>query len=73
MRGNQAHLTREGLDQVSADTSDIYRCWPPEGLQVPLLVQPTDVKYVIPAKAEIEMAVRGLKFRRAGWQSFMCA
>ena len=53
VRVKQAHPTREGLDEVSADRVEIYKCLPPEVLWVPLLVQPLDVNDSIPSEAEI--------------------
>ena len=53
VRGRQDHPTREGLDQVSVDREELYRCRLPEGLQVPLLVQPLAVNNDIPTEAEI--------------------
>ena len=70
-RCKEARPTREGLDQVSADRAELYRCRPPEGLWVPLLLQPSVVSDDIPSEAEIEMAVKRLKVRRAGGLSFM--
>ena len=71
VRGKQTHPNREGLDQVSEDMADLYRCRLPEGLQVLLLVQPEVVNDNIPEEAEIKMAVGGLKSRRAGVPTFM--
>ena len=56
---------------MSADRAELYRCRPPEGLWVPLLLQPSVVSDDIPSEAEIEMAVKRLKVRRAGGLSFM--
>ena len=53
VRGRQAHPTREGLYQVSADRADLYICWTPEGLRAPLLVHPEDINYDIPSEADI--------------------
>ena len=72
VRGRQAHPTREGLVQVSADRAEIYIYWTSEGLRVPLLVQPAAVNDDIPAEAEIEMLMQGLKSGRAGVPSGMC-
>ena len=66
MRGEQAHPTRDGLDQVSADREELYRCQPPAILRFPILVQLSAVNDDIPEEAEIEMAVRGLKGGREG-------
>ena len=56
---------------MSADRSEIYRCQPPEGIQVPLLVQLFVINNDIAEKAEEDMVVQGLKFRRAGGPSGM--
>ena len=53
---------------MSADRAELYRCSPPEGLQVPLLVQTAEVNVSIPSEAEIEVAVQGLKIGIAGGQ-----
>ena len=66
VRGRQAHPTKEGMDQVSEYRAEIYICWPPEGLQNPLLVHQEAVNNDILAEAENEMAVRGLKEGRSG-------
>ena len=51
--------------------AEIYRCRPPEGLRVPLLVQQSDIKYGIPTEAEVTEAARGLKGGRLGGPSGM--
>ena len=66
MRGKQAHPTREGLDQVSADRAELYRCHPQSRLWVPILVQPLAVNDDILEEADIEIAVLGLKGGIAG-------
>ena len=73
MREKQAHPTKEGLDQVSADREELYICCPPERLWVPILVQPSEVNDEIPQEEDIEIAVLGLKGRRAGGMSGMHA
>ena len=50
-RGAQAPPTTEALDEVTSGTAELYRCRPPEGLRVPLLVQKSDIKYGIPTEA----------------------
>ena len=42
---------------------ELYRCKPPEGLRVPILVSPTKVEDGVPEEAEIAQAVRGIKER----------
>ena len=63
----------EALDQVSTERANIYRCRPPEGLQVPLLVRQFDIEYGIPTEAEVEASVRVLKGGRKGVLSGMHA
>ena len=46
---------------MSADRAKLYICRTPEGLCVSLLVKPMAVNYDIPAEADIDMAVIGLK------------
>ena len=53
--------------------AEIYRCRPPEGLRVPLLVQQSDIKYGIPTEAEVTESARGLKGGILGGPSGMCA
>ena len=65
MRGKQAPPTREGLDQVSADKAELYRCYPPTRICVPILVHPLVVNDYIPEESEIVIAVLGLKVGRA--------
>ena len=66
MRVKQAHPTREGLDQVSEDRAELYRCIPPARLWVPILVHPSVVNDDIPEEADIGIEVLGLKGGRAG-------
>ena len=66
MRGQQAHLTSDGLDQVSEYRVELYICRLPEGLRVPLLVQIADVNNETTEEEEIDMEVQGLKSGRAG-------
>ena len=66
-----SHPFREGLDQVTTERVEIYRCRLPEGLWVILLVQLEEVDDGIPSEAEIELAVRGLKRGRASGLSGM--
>ena len=46
---------------MSVDRAEIYICYPPERLRVPILVQPLVVNDGIPEEADIDMSVRGLK------------
>ena len=50
---------------MTTEREDLYRCRLPEGLQVPLLVQLTEVDDGIPLEAEIELSVQDLKEGRA--------
>ena len=50
---------------------ELYRCRPPEGLQVPLLVQKSDIEDDIPTEAEVASAVRILNGGRSGGPSGM--
>ena len=42
--GVQAPPPREYLDRIATERADLYRCRPPEGLGVPILVMPEDVE-----------------------------
>ena len=50
---------------------ELYRCRPPEGLQVPLLVRQSNIEDGMPTEAEVAEAVRVLKGGRAGGLSGM--
>ena len=50
---------------------ELYRCRPPEGLQVPLLVRQSNIEDGMPTEAEVAEAVRVLKGVRAGGLSGM--
>ena len=69
--GRQAQLPRESLDRIMTEREDIYRCRPPEGLPVPILVTPAEVEDRIPLEVDIEQAVRDLKRRTVGGPSGM--
>ena len=64
---------REHLDQIVMERVELYRCIPPEVLQVPILVTLAAVDDIISEEAEIEQAVRCLKRGRAGGPSGMWA
>ena len=66
LREEQAPLTTEELDKITADREELYRCSPPEGLKVALLVRKEDLKDGIPTEAEVAEALRGLKGGREG-------
>ena len=36
--GGQAPPSREHLDQIATERADLYRCRPPEGIRVPIMV-----------------------------------
>ena len=57
---------REGLEQITIEREDIYRCRSLEGLRSPNLVTPVMEDNRITLEAEIEQAVRDLKRGRAG-------
>ena len=61
----QAPPSREGLDRITTESVEIYRCRPPEGLWVPILVILAAVDNVILLGAYIEQALRDLKGGRA--------
>ena len=71
MKVKQFHPIREGLEQVSEDRVELYRCCLPARLWVPILVQPPAINDYIPEKAEIDIAVLWLKCGRAGGLSGM--
>ena len=64
---------KDSLYQVSTERSDLYRCRPTEGLQVPLLVQPGEIEYGVLTEAYIEVSVQVLKGVIARVPSGMCA
>ena len=72
-RGVQASPTTEALDKVTVDRTEIYRCRPPKGLRVPLLMRQADIKDGTPTKAEVSEAVRGLKGVRSGGPPGTCS
>ena len=63
----------EALDNVTVERAELYRCWPTEGLRVPLLVRQADIEDGIPTEAEVVEAVRGLKVDIVGGPSGMRA
>ena len=50
-RGAQAPPTTEALDEVTVEREGLYKCRPPEGLRVPLLMRKSDIEDVIPTEA----------------------
>ena len=73
MLGGQAPPLREHLDRIATERDDIYRCRPPEGLRVPIMVTPAAVDNIFPKEAHIKQAVRNLKGGRASDPSGMQA
>ena len=70
-RGVQVPPTSEAIDEVSKEREELYRCRPPEGLRVPILVRYSDIKDGIPTESEVEKSVKGMKGGRAGGPSEM--
>ena len=58
---------RENLDRIVTERADLFRCIPPEGLRVTILVFLVEVEYRVPEEADISQAVRSLKGGRAGY------
>ena len=71
--GGKALPSREHLDRIATEKTELYRCRPPEGLRVPILVMPSEVEYIVPEEADIAQAVRGVKWERAGGPTGMQA
>ena len=69
----QASPLCEHLDHIATERAELYRCRPPEGLRLPILVTPAALDKIIPEEAEIEKLVRGLKRGRADGPSGMGA
>ena len=44
----QAIPLREHLDRIATERAEMYRCRPPEGIQVPIMVMPVAVEDGIP-------------------------
>ena len=61
MTGRQAPPSRERLDWIAKEREYLYRCRPPEGMWVPILVTPATADDIIPAEEEIKKVVRDLK------------
>ena len=51
------------------ERADLYRCIPPEGILVPIMVTPEDVDNGFPEEMDIEEVMRGLKGGREGGMS----
>ena len=65
-KGHPPPLTREGLERTSTLREDIYRRCPPEGEEIPILVQLARVADDIPEREDIAVAVQRLKMGREG-------
>ena len=61
------------MDSIATERVEIYRCRPPEGLRVTILVLPAAVEDRIPGEEEMAQAVRILKRCRSGGPSGMRA
>ena len=61
------------MDRIATEREELYRCRPPEGIQVTILVTPAVVDNGFPEETETEQAVIGLKGGRAGGLSIMRA
>ena len=46
--GGQAPLSREHLDWIAMEREELYRCRPPEGLQVTIMVTPAAMENGVP-------------------------
>ena len=51
---------------MTTERAELYKFRPPEGLRIPLLVQPAEVDDIIPPEEEIELGAQGLKGGRSG-------
>ena len=58
---------------MSTERAELYKCRPPEGIRVSLLVHQSYIEYGIPTEAEVASTVRLMKVGRAGGASGMCA
>ena len=48
--GRYAPPSRENLDHTATERAEFYRCRPPEGIRVPILVTPVAVEDGIPGE-----------------------
>ena len=65
-QGGQSPPSREHLNRIAMERADIYRCIPPEGLRVSIIMMPAAVDDGLLEEANIDQSVRGLKGGRAG-------
>ena len=59
-KGHPTPLNREGPEQTSTLTEDIYRQCPMEGEAIPILVQLTRIADDIPERQDISVALQRL-------------
>ena len=64
--GGQAPPSREKMDSIHTKRAELYRCRPPDGIRIPILVMPETVEHRIPGEEEVEQAVRSIKRGRSG-------
>ena len=65
VRGPIPTVTRT-IGKIATKRVDLFRCRPPEGLRVPILVTLVVVEYGIPGEEEVTQAVPSLKICRSG-------
>ena len=56
----------KGLEQTSTLRDNLYRQIPPEGAEIPILLQPEEIHNGSPEGEEIVVAVQGLCMGRVG-------
>ena len=56
----------EHLDRIATERAELYRCRPPGGIRVLILVTTAEVEDRILGEEEVEQVVWGLKRGRAG-------
>ena len=49
--GRHAPPSMENLDQITTERAEIYRCRPPDGIQLPIVVTPTEVENGVPEES----------------------
>ena len=62
----QSPPSQERLESIATERAEIYKCRPPEGLQVPILVTMEAVEDRILGEEKVAQAVQSLKRVRAG-------
>ena len=68
-RGVKTPPTLEAMDEVSTEREELYRCRPPEGKKVPILVRQSYIKDGIPTELEVDTPVKGMKEGSTGGPS----